>query len=159
MSTIEVISIVSPFVSATLTAFITYRFTVQSKRFDILYANKMPAFKEVTSEIVAFKNFCTGRVAYFQGNEYAAFYEEGLGALRHRTEIAKILESNSIFLSEASRRLVSDLIGQMSELCNAEATISGGDNTVNPTNEYARMIPLSESLIEVLYKELNLIKQ
>src|SRR6266498_5065097 len=114
MTTIEIISIISPFVSATLTAFITYRFTVQSKRFDILYANKMPAFKDVASKIVAFKNFCNGRVAFLQANVYAAFFEKGLDTLNHRAEIAQSLESNSIFLSEASRSLISDLVNQIS---------------------------------------------
>jgi len=156
MTTIEIISIISPFFSAALTALITYKLTVKSKRFDILYENKIPAFKEVTSRIVAFKNFCTGRVAFLQGNEYSPFYEEKLGTLHHGNQIALALQSNSVFLSQNSRFLIYELLNHMSGLCNAEAVIAGGDDLFDPKNEYERMTTMLESIIDILYKELNL---
>ena len=156
MTRIEIISLISPFVSAILAAWLTYRFTINSKKFDILYENKIPAFKEIASKINDFKNFCIGRVAYFDGNEYSTFYEEGLGTLMHRDEIANSLSFNSIFLSKPSRLAVTSLLNNMSGLCNAEASIAGGNNDLNPKDAYQKMAETSEILIEALYKELNL---
>ena len=159
MTDVEWISLIlSPFVSAILTAILTYRFAIKSRRVDILYENKIPAFKEIAFKITQFKNFCTGRAAYFQGNEYSPFYEEGFGALRHRTEIANSFSTNGIFLNKNSRFLITELLIDMSGLCNAEAAMAGGDNELNPQNEYERMSIIAESIIDILYRELNLIK-
>ena len=156
MTTIQIIAIISPFVSATLTAFLTFKFTSRSKGLDILYQNKVPAFKQIASNLISFKNFCEGRVAYFQANEFHPFYTDSLGTLEHRTKIASSLEVNIIFVSKNSRIVVSDFINQMSGHCNAELAIAGGDNDTEPISEYERMATLAESAVEVLYTELNL---
>ena len=156
MTTIQIIAIISPFVSAALTAFLTFQFTSQSKRLDILYQNKVPAFKEIAANIISFKNFCEGRVAYFQANEFHPFYTDSLGTLEHRTKIASSLEANVVFVSKAARTVVSDFLNQMSGLCNAELAMSGGDNDMQPISEYQRMSTLGDSAVEILYNELNL---
>ncbi|MBG6188417.1 hypothetical protein [Flavobacterium sp. CAN_S2] len=84
------LAVISPFVSAFLTGLLTYYFTLKTKKFDILYQNKIPAFKEITSELIELKKFCLGRVAYFQGNEVSPYWEENLGVLAHRTSITEI---------------------------------------------------------------------
>lgn len=160
MTTTEIIasiSIISAFTSATLVTYFSYRFGVRTKKLDILYNSRLTAFKEVSIKIVSFKNFCTGKLAHSQGNEYSPFYEEGFGALHHRTEIANSLQTNSIFLSKDSRVVVTDLLNQMSGLCNGEAALAGNDNEdLNLDNEYSRMETLSESAIEILYAELGI---
>lgn len=155
MTPIQIIAIVSPFVSSFLTAFFTYKFTSRSKGIDILYQNKIPAFKVITANIISFKNFCEGRVAYFQANEFHPFYTDSLGVLEHRGKIANSLEENVVFVSKDSRYIVSDLLNQMSGLCNAELAMAGGD-LMEPTSEYKRMSSLADSAIDVLYHELNL---
>jgi len=156
MTTIQIIAIISPFVSAALTAFLTFQFTSKSKRLDILYQNKVPAFKEIAANIISFKNFCEGRVAYFQANEFHPFYTDSLGTLEHRTKIASSLEANVVFVSKDARTVVSDFLIQMSGLCNAELAMSGGDNDMQPISEYQRMSTLGDSAVEILYNELNL---
>ncbi len=155
---IATISIISAFTSATLVTYFNYQFGLRTKKLDILYTNRLAAFKEVSKNLVAFKNFCTGKIAYEQGNEFSPFYNEGFGALQHRTEIAKSLESNAIFLSEDSRVIVTDLLNQMSGLCNGEAVLASEPSDLNLVNEYKRMESMSESAIEVLYNELGVSK-
>ncbi len=155
MTAIQIIAIVSPFVSSVLTAFLTFKFTSRSKGIDILYQNKIPAFKAIAVNVISFKNFCEGRVAYYQANEFHPFYTDSLGVLEHRTNIAKSIEENVAFVSKDSRLVISDLLNQMSGLCNAELAIAGG-NSMQPTSEYERMAKLADSAVEVLYQELNL---
>jgi hypothetical protein len=153
------IAIVSAFTSATLVTYFNYRFGVRTKRLDILYTNRLTAFKDISARIVAFKNFCTGKIAHSQGNEYPPFYKEGFGVLHHRAKIAESLQANAIFLSNDSRVIVTDLLNQMGGLCNGEATLASGDNAdVNLNGEYSRMETLSESAVEVLYRELGISK-
>lgn len=150
------LSIILPLILAALSAFLTYKFTINSKRVEILYQNKIPAFKEIAYKIIEFKNFCDGRVAYFRANEYSPFYEEGAGTLKHRTEIAKSFPTNNIFLSRKSKILVTDLINNMSGLCSAEVSLTYSDIELDPSWEYERMSILSSTVIENLYQELNL---
>ena len=158
MTTIQIIAIISPFVSAALTAFLTFQFTSKSKRLDILYQNKVPAFKEIAANIISFKNFCEGRVAYYQANEFHPFYTDSVGTLEHRTKIALSLEANVVFVSKDARTVISDFLNQMSGLCNAKLAIAGGDNDMQPISEYQRMATLGDSAVELLYNELNLPK-
>jgi hypothetical protein len=145
------IAIVSAFTSATLVTYFNYRFAVKTKKLDILYSNRLTAFKNVATKIVSFQNFCTGKLAYSQGNEYSPFYEEGFGGLHHRTEIANSLQTNAIFLSKDS------LLNQTSGLCNGEAALAVNDNKgLNLDGEYSRMETLSESAVDVLYAELGI---
>jgi hypothetical protein len=160
MTTTEIIAsiaIFSAFTSATLVTYFNYKFGVKTKKLDILFNNRLTAFKEVSFKIVSFKNFCTGKLAYLQGNEYSPFYDEGFGSLHHRTEIANSLQRNAVFLSKDSRTVVTDLLNQMSGLCNGEAALAGNSNEdLNLEGEYSRMEDLSENVIEVLYKELGM---
>jgi hypothetical protein len=152
----KVLSIASPFISALLASLLTYYFTLKTKRFDILYENKIPAFKEISIKLIEFKKFCNGRVAYFIGNEYSPYYEANAGTLHHRTEIAQVSEFNSIFLSTESRSLIEDLLNQMSGLCNAEVAILSGDQMPGIEKEYERLSKLTENCISKLYSDLNL---
>jgi hypothetical protein len=158
MTAIQITAIISPFVSAALTAFLAFKFTSKSKRIDILYQNKVPAFKEIAANIISFKNFCEGRVAYFQANEFHPFYTDSLGTLGHRTKIALSFEENVVFVTKDARRVISDFLNQMSGLCNAEIALAGGDNDLQPVSEYQRMSILGDSAVELLYNELNLPK-
>jgi hypothetical protein len=155
MNAIQIIAIVSPFVSSILTAFITFKFTSRSKAIDILYQNKIPAFKTIAGNISSFKNLCEGRIANFQGNEVHPYYTDFVGVLEYRNKIAGSLEVNVAFISKTSRLVISDLLNQMGGLCNAELAMAGGDS-IEPISEYERMANLADCALEVLYQELNL---
>jgi hypothetical protein len=159
MTTTEIIatiSIVCAFTSATLVSYFNHRFGVKTKKLDILLNNRIVAFKAVTSKIVDFSTFCIGRIANLEGNEFSPFYEGRFGALEYRTDIAKSLQENSIFLSKKSRKLVKELINEMSGICNGEAAEFGKINEDNLKTEYIRMRDMSESAIDVLYQELGI---
>ncbi|MBN8787250.1 MAG: hypothetical protein J0I84_09175 [Terrimonas sp.] len=159
MNTMQIIAIISPFVSAFLSAFLTYKFTSQSKRLDILYQNKVPAFKEIAANIISFKNYCDGRVAYVQGDEFHPFYKDSIGVLEHRTKIASSFETNIVFVSKHVRGRLSDLVNEMSRLCNAEISIGAGYYETRPISEYERMASLTDDVVDILYNDLNLPKK
>ena len=152
----KTLAVISPFVSAFLAGFTTYYFTLKTKKFDILYQNKIPAFKEITSKLSELKKFCLGRSAYFQGNEFSPYWEENLGALEHRTSIAEVFENNYIFLSKSSKESIENLINTMSGLCNAEISLAGDNDLPGVEKEYERIAEITEKTINILYSELNL---
>lgn len=70
---IATIAIVSAFTSATLVTYFNYKFGIKTKKLDILFTNRLTAFKDIASKIILFKNFCTGKVSYLKANEYHHF--------------------------------------------------------------------------------------
>lgn len=152
----KILAIISPFLSAILASYATYYYTLKTKRFDILYQNKIPAFKEIVTRLIELKKFCIGRLAHYEGNEYSPYYEESTGVLEHRTLLADSYELNSIFLSKSSRKSIENLLDDLSGLCNAERCIGSGDDTLNVENEYGRIAKITEDTINKLYSELNL---
>lgn len=164
MSTIEIIAVISPFISAGLTGYLTYFFHWKAKRIDILYDNKIPAFKKIYSEVLVFKSFCEGRVAYLDGNEFSPFYESEVGAFEIRRRIAQSFSENSIFFSEQSTKKVSTLLNDMSILCNLEIHMADPESVdaeskmqnLNYRSAYENMIFKSQKVIRFLYEEINL---
>lgn len=154
----KIASIVSPFISAFLAGLITFRYTIKQKKFDLLYANKIPAFKEVVSTLINFKKFCLGRIAYFEGNEFSPYYEENLGALSHRILISETLDANTVFVSKSSRTKINELVNELSLLCNAEIVLAQGKDFPEVKDGYEKMLEKSEDCIQYLFKELNIEK-
>ncbi|WP_139218421.1 hypothetical protein [Pedobacter antarcticus] len=156
MDIFKLLAIISPFVSAALGGLITYIFTIRGKRYDLLYQSKIPAFKELSLELTAFRNYCLGKVASDEGNEFSPYLEEGKGTLTHRTDIALSIAHNGIFFKPTSRQSVGELMNNMSMLCNIELGLAAGKEYGNLKENYFEMANKTSDLIEMLYKELNL---
>lgn len=158
MDVFKILAIVSPFISAILTALVTYRFTIKNKKFDILYQNKIPAFKDVATELINYKKYCLGQAASYQGNEFSPYYDEGEGTLTHRKKIAEVAEMNVLFLSTKSKVLIGNLINNMSIACNIELYIAAGKESEFPEldKSYEDTASQVDEIIEELYRELRL---
>jgi hypothetical protein len=152
----KTLAVISPFASAIMAGLITYFFTLKTKKFDILYENKIPAFKEIVSKLNDLKKFCLGRNAYIEGNEFSPYWEENIGALEQRTSVAEVFENNSIFLSKSSKKSIENLINEMSGLCNAEISLASNDDLLGIEKEYERIAEITEKTINILYSDLNL---
>lgn len=152
----KLIAIISPFLAAGLTGWITYNITMKGKRFDLLYQSKIPAFKELSVKLTNYKNFCLGRVAFFEGNEYSPYWEEGTGTLHHRTEIAEVASMNSIYFSPKVKESINNLLNEMAGLCGMEVQIVLKNEVSDLKDAYFNMYQQAEACINALYKELNL---
>lgn len=73
MTTIQTIAVISPFVSAILTAFLTFKFTSRSKALDILYHNRVPAFKEIATISYRLKIFAKEGLHIFRQMNFPLF--------------------------------------------------------------------------------------
>lgn len=156
MDYFKLLAILSPFLASGLTGIITYNITMKGKRFDLLYQSKIPAFKELSIKLTNYKNFCLGRVAFFEGNEYSPYWEEGTGTLNHRTEIAETASMNSIYFSLDTKSSIEKLLNEMGSLCGIEVQIALGNHSLDLKDAYYQMFKKAESCINKLYSELNL---
>ena len=150
----KIVAIISPIFAAILTSTITHYFTLKSKKFDLLYQNKISEYKNIVTKLVEYKMFCVGRIAYYQGNEYSPTWEEGAGTLMHRTEIYKLAELNSFYLSQKSKDSIKYLIDEMSILCNAEVWEINGEKGLRIDKAYEMIIEKTETCIKTIYKDL-----
>jgi hypothetical protein len=149
----RLLAIISPFVSATLAGFLSYYFSMRTKRFDILYQNKIPAFKEVVSKLVEYKKYCLGRIAFLNGHETSPYWEKDAASLIHRVEIASVFDVNSIFVSPKSKKSIQNLLDEMGSICSAEIS---NDLMPGIEKDYERISIVVESCIDTLYSDLNL---
>ncbi|MDY3339116.1 hypothetical protein D1J36_007430 [Riemerella anatipestifer] len=154
----KIFTLLSPFIAAFIAARLTFFFTLKSKKFDILYANKIPAFKNINEKLIEYKIFCLGRVAYFEGNELSPYWYEDIGAFEFRKSITKVYEENSIFVSKKSRISIEKLINNLSLLCNMEIQIVDDklDERIDLKEIYFKSYLEVDKLIQILYEELNL---
>jgi hypothetical protein len=129
---------------------------MRGKRFDLLFQSKIPAFKDLSVALTNYKNFCLGRVAFYEGNEYSPYWEEGSGTLHHRTEIAQVTSMNSIYFSSETRKSITDLLNSMAGLCGAEVQILLNNELPGLKKSYFSMYEKTEVCINQLYAELNL---
>jgi len=140
-----------------LTVIANYKIGINTKKFEYSFDRRVKAFRKLFHRINAFKNYCSGRMACIQGNEYAPFYTDKIGAFALRIEIANVISSEGVFLSAESRRLVNKLIDSMSQLCNLEATFALGENLdLESVDLYNTPYQTSDSILEALHNELDL---
>ena len=151
-------TLISPFIAAFIAARLTFFFSLKSKKFDIIYANKIPAFKNINEKLIEYKIFCLGRVAYFEGNGLSPYWVEDIGAFELRKSITKVYEENSIFVSKKSRSSIEKLINNLSLLCNMEIQIVDNklDEKIDLKETYNNAYLEVDELIQILYEELNL---
>lgn len=152
---IEILAIASPILIGVL----TYWFSNKSKKMELLYQNKIPAFNELNRALVDFKKYLHGLIAEEQGNEYSPYYGGGEhSAFEHRGIISEIADVNAIYLNNKSRKALEDLTNNMAGLCNLDAmrVLNQLDTDVSYISSYESQIKRVDEVIEILYKDLNL---
>lgn len=160
----EALKYLSPFLAALLASYLTYLFTMRSRKYEILLKERIPAFKSIQRRIVSLKRYCMARVAEYQGNEFAAHFDDLPGedkksALSHRSELGNLVEENLIFLSSQSRKSLEDLDTQLSLLCNLELSLAANPDqsiTSSAQGAYEATLDRIDTCLENLYSELKL---
>lgn len=150
----KIAAIVSPFLSG----YVTYMLTNRSKKSELLYQNRMPAFKEVVAVLVKIRRYAEGKIALERGAEFSPYFDEAGSALSLRTELANASAVNEIFLTDKSKRLIQDVDSQIGIFCNAEIWIAGRliDEEVPRIADYTPLHNVVERSLKGLYKEMNL---
>ena len=121
-----------------------------------MYAQQIPAFKDIIRELVAFSSYCQGRIALEQGNELSPFITEDESALLYRTKISSAYTINRVFLDAESKDKIITLVNNISGLCNGELANASGQEDFSLASEYSRMQVHADKLISELYISLNL---
>lgn len=146
----------APFISAGLASYLTYVSSTKAKRKEYLYQNRIEGFKEIATNIAELKRYCLGNIALNQGNEFAPFYDETGSGLMYRTAIAHAADFNQIFLTNISQKSISELLDQMSFICNFELLKSTNPDEFSDISVYNATLKQAESCLSTLYKELGL---
>ena len=78
--------------------------------------------------------------------------------MTHRNEIVEVVDANIIFLSKNSRDAIEELLNQMGTACSVELRIAiDGKDNKDKSEMYEKLGEKTEELIELLYKDLNLV--
>ncbi|WP_139149751.1 hypothetical protein [Flavobacterium caeni] len=149
-------NIVIPILAAILASALTSYLTLRIRKFELLQINKIAAFKEVSTALTKLKRHCLGKVAEFEGNELSPYSANESSIYLCRQSLALALDENSIFLSQAGRDRLENLINELSGLANAELSRNIQENFPGIETSYLEMSNKAKSFIELLYKDLSI---
>jgi len=155
----------SPFIAAVLASYITHMLMIRSKKFDVLFQERIPACKAILKRLVSIKRYCLAGLAEYSGSEFSPRLEDlpehdQGSALTHRTDLSFLAEENQIFLSKSSRRALIELDAQLGLLCNVELQLAGSqphaDAASLAEDTYGMTVTAIDECIDRLYNDLKL---
>ena len=151
--------------SALVACFITYKFTIRSKKHDIILQERILAFKTIHKELVFLSRYCHAIVASRKGNEFAPRLEDlsedvKKSALTHWTYLQEIVDENLIFLPSRSKKLIDEIFFCLSILSNIELQLAYSDPpeevVISAPEAYENAIDKIDLCLENLFNELKL---
>ncbi len=161
----EIYTYLSPFIAAFVASLITYLFGVRAKKHEMLMAQRIPAFKAIQKQLVAFRRYYIASLSQMVGNEFAPKLEdlskeERKSPLEQRQSLDVVLADNLIFLSKESRKCLNALDDSLGLLCNVELLHASEPENQAWRDEakgfYERVLAQVDACIEEMYKELKL---
>ncbi|MDJ1472856.1 hypothetical protein [Xanthocytophaga flava] len=144
---------ISPFISAFLASYLTYRFGIRSKKIDYLYQSRIPAYKEISTKLVEAKRYCLGKISEHSSNEFSPYYDLAGSGLQFRIDIAHVVDANEMFLTDKSKAQLANLDEKFSLLTNAEASMFGLEDSEEKQSFYS-IYPFILAEIELCLNEL-----
>ncbi|MCO6413244.1 MAG: hypothetical protein J5I92_10905 [Thiogranum sp.] len=139
--------------------------SVLSRKHDILLDEKVRVFKKLQKRLVDFKKYCEaalgsyGDRGEFHPNLEVLDKDIDKASLQHITALHEIVQEDFIFLSEESRRILSELRGNCSIMCSMELAIHGNED--NPEimssapSVYEGAMSNIDNCLQSLYEELK----
>lgn len=145
------LAIISPIASGVIVGIVTNILANRSKRIEMLYQHKIPAFKDIHQILIRYRS-------YLQINAYNnEFIEvpETTGSVETINLLDTSFGLNGIYFNKKSKKALLKLIGQINNMCNYQILVLQEEfkDTKLP---YEATIEEIDKVIEVLYKDLNL---
>ncbi len=161
----EIYTYLSPFIAAFVASYITYLFGIRAKKHEVLMAQRIPAFKAIQKQLVAFRRYYVASLSEMSGSEFAPKLEdlpeeERKSPLEQRQSLDAVLADNLIFLSKESRKCLDALDGSLELLCSEELLRASEPENQTWRDEvkgfYERILSQVDACTEEIYKELKL---
>ncbi|RXK89129.1 hypothetical protein EST62_00900 [Chlorobaculum sp. 24CR] len=138
------------------------------KRTDILYSERLAAFKLIQKRLVSLQRYCNAHVSAEQGGEFSPRPDQldandNKSINSHWNEIETLLDENLIFLSETSRAVFERLCYQLSLGSNMELWLASDDPApevlASKSEGYMAVINRITESINALFKDLGFSSQ
>jgi len=138
-------------------------FKTEQKRSEVLHAERLAAFKELSAKLIALRRYCRARSAEihdqseFEPRTKSLSEAEHKSLLSHYEEINKSLDERELFISKPSKARFHDLFQQMSLGFNLELYLAGGSSPVelNADGLYDSVVDRINLILESLYGDLG----
>jgi len=138
-------------------------FKAEQKRSEILHAERLSAFKELSAKLIALRRYCKARsaeireVSEFELRTESLTKAENKSLLCHYEEVSKGLDEKELFISIHSRDRFNDLFQQMSLGFNLEPWLAGGASPqeLNAHELYDLVVERINAIMESLYSDLG----
>lgn len=138
-------------------------FKSEQKRSEVLHAERLAAFKELSAKLIALRRYCRARSAEIrEQSEFEPRTEslseiENKSLLCHYEEVTKGLDEKELFISVQSRDRFHKLFLQMSLGFNLELYLAAGESAIdlNAHELYDSVVERINAILESLYSDLG----
>jgi len=146
------LAIVSPIVSGILVGLVSNALANRSKRIEMLYQHKIPAFKEIHKILTDYKFELESRI---YNSEFLESNPDAKGAVETVSSLNNAYIRNSIYFNKKSRDAIMDLVAKIHNMCNLQILFLQKEFK-DESLPYVEMTIDINKVIEILYKDLNL---
>jgi hypothetical protein len=159
------LSFVPALLAGLIASVITYLFTMRMKKFEILFHERVPAFKEILHKLNSLRRYCEAYAAQgdFTPRPRDLSEEDRGSALIHRLRLRDAVAENYVFLPRASIESLENVDRALNLLCHIEieGLIKKQIDQRNEANtelheHYYGVAEIVDKCIEDLYKQLSL---
>ena len=138
-------------VSGMVGAIITYILAALSRRLELLYHHKIPAFQEIQTLLTDYKLELESNV---YGSDFPGRTPDAKGSVATVRLLEHAYLRNSKYFSKNGREAIMDLVGKIDFLCSLELT-AVEENLKIERSLYVEMTIEVSKVIEILYKDLK----
>jgi len=146
------LAIISPIVSGVIVGIVTNALANRSKRIEMLYQHKVPAFQEIYKILTDYK-------FDLESNVYSSDFLESNIDAKGSVETVSLLNNayirNSIYFNKKSRQAIMDLVGKIHNMCSYQM-IALQEEFDSRNLPYVQMTIDVNKVIDILYKDLNI---
>jgi len=146
------LAVLSPIVSGIIVGIVTNALVNRSKRIELLYQHKIPAFQEIYKILTDYK-------FELESNVYDSEFLESNPDAKGSVETVSLLNNasvrNSIYLNKKSRQSIMDLVSKIHSMCSFQLTMVQEDLKLDKSL-YIDMAIEVNKVIDILYKDLNI---
>ncbi|TPD71091.1 hypothetical protein [Flavobacterium microcysteis] len=146
------LAIASPIFSGVIVGIVSHTLSNRSKRIELLYQHKIPAFQEIYKILTDYKFELESNV---YDSEFLESNPDSKGSLETVSLLNNAYIRNSIYLNKKSRQAIMDLVGKIHFMCSFQLTALQ-ENFKIQKPPYVEMTIEVNKVIEILYKDLNI---
>lgn len=157
-------SLASPFIAGFIASWVTYFFGVRGKRYDLVQAERLAAFRVLKERLLSLARYARARAANIDGGDLeprTSDLAEGEGPnsfLMFHAEIGRVIDDYAHVVRGDAREALNELMARLQLVCHMQVAITGDpeDRSEATADMYRSTASLATKCVDRVYSGLQL---